>query len=149
MMNDPVIRGPVFRPAATTAGAGAQKRSTVAFGSLIAQESAAEIEDSRPAVETGAANPLLLHEIACDAAARRDREARRHASDLLGALAALQHALVGLGRDGDPRAALEALVAGAPPPSDPVLAALQGAILLRARVELARLASPTRTASRD
>lgn len=142
MMNDPVIRGPALRPSALASRAGAQKPRATAFGSLLAEEGATWIGGAGDAVETGAVNPLLLQEIACETADRRDRDARRHANDLLGALAVLQRAGVGLGSDGDARAALEALVAAVPPACDPALASLQLAILLRARVELARAGEP-------
>ncbi len=77
---------------------------------------------------------LAAQEAAQDAG--RDREARRHGEAVLAELAALQ---VGLLRGGDGElAGLAALVRRGPSASDPALAAIQRAVLVRAAVELAR-----------
>ena len=72
----------------------------------------------------------------------QDREARRHGLDLLAELAALQRALLTDGADPGANAEqlrrLARLAASLPTAADPRLAAVLEAIVLRARVELAR-----------
>ncbi|MDE2515905.1 MAG: hypothetical protein KGL12_07760 [Rhodospirillales bacterium] len=67
--------------------------------------------------------------------------AQRHGRAMLDHLAALQRAMLGGSQDGlgAVLGRLGALAAVEPPPADPALAELLGAIRLRARVELARL----------
>ena len=67
-----------------------------------------------------------------------DREARRHGHDMLAALAELQRALLGGGDDGVALQRLADLAASVPHATDPRLAAMVSAIVLRVRVELAR-----------
>jgi hypothetical protein len=69
-----------------------------------------------------------------------DREARRRGQDILAALAALQRALLGAGPiDAD---ALARLAKDVPQASDPALRAAVAALVLRARIEAARLEAP-------
>ena len=67
-----------------------------------------------------------------------DREARRHGQDMLAALAELQRALLGGDDDAAALQRLAELAAAVPRATDPRLAALVSAIVLRVRVELAR-----------
>jgi hypothetical protein len=79
---------------------------------------------------------LALQEVGGEAP--EDREARRHGHDLLDALAALQRAAL---TGGDGAAALERLAdlaAAVPAAADGRLAAIVSAIVVRAKVELAR-----------
>ncbi len=66
-----------------------------------------------------------------------DREARKHGHDMLAALAELQRALLG-GGDGVALQRLGDLAASVRHATDPRLAAMVSAIVLRVRVELAR-----------
>jgi Class II flagellar assembly regulator len=77
---------------------------------------------------------------AVDEAAERDRGARRHGAALIAALSDLQRALLA---SDDPAAAMRLLTdlaAGDPGAHDPGLAAILRAVILRARVEVARRA---------
>jgi hypothetical protein len=85
---------------------------------------------------TSLGSMLALQEASGEAVA--DREARRHGNDMLAALAELQRALLGGGDDGVAPQRLADLAAAVPPASDPRLAALISAIVLRVRVEMAR-----------
>ena len=67
-----------------------------------------------------------------------DREARRHGNDMLAALAELQRALLGGDGDGVARQRLGDLADAVRHATDPRLAAMISAIVLRVRVELAR-----------
>lgn len=80
--------------------------------------------------------PLLLAVQERDGDAQ-DGAARRHGSQMMDALAALQRALLGEG-GGAELQRLASLARAAPPASDPALAAVQRAVLVRAAVELAR-----------
>jgi hypothetical protein len=85
---------------------------------------------------------VMLAAEALDREAAGDQAARRQGQVVLGGLTALQRALL---EGGDQQACLErlgALVAEMPPAVDPRLAALLGTIVLRARIELARLGQP-------
>jgi hypothetical protein len=111
----------------------------------------AESGDPHGPAHAGAANAaaglpglLAVQEEAGDPSRQRrarDRAARAHAEALLAALAGLQQGLLGDGaRGGAALARLSALAAGVPAAADPGLAALGRAVMLRARVELARAA---------
>jgi hypothetical protein len=67
-----------------------------------------------------------------------DRKARRHGQDILAALAGLQRALLAGADDADVLQRLALLAATVPHAADRSLAAMLSAILVRARVELAR-----------
>ncbi len=73
---------------------------------------------------------------------RRDPAARRAGEALLGALSALQRALLAGGGEAAVLARLRALLADMPPAEDPALAAALAAIALRCRIELARREAP-------
>lgn len=68
----------------------------------------------------------------------RDRAARRHGQAILGALSALQRALLTTWLDSGALERLARLLESAPEPDDPRLRSLLGAVLLRANVELAK-----------
>jgi hypothetical protein len=68
----------------------------------------------------------------------RDRDARRHGRRLLEELAALQRDLLSGRVTGERLARLTSLVAELPPVDDPGLRAARDAVVLRARIELAR-----------
>jgi hypothetical protein len=99
-----------------------------------AAEAAAPLADAAP-VSLG----VMLAAEALDHEATRDQAARRQGQVVLVGLTALQRALLA---GGDPTASLDrlaALVADMPLAVEPRLAALLDTIVLRARVELARL----------
>ena len=86
----------------------------------------------------GAVNPMLLHELAADAAECRDRDARRHGHDVLDLLDEVQRGLLRAGVATSAMARLLSLVEDPPEAADPALAAVTRAIVLRARIEIAR-----------
>ena len=86
---------------------------------------------------TPLASMLALQELGEETV--EDREARRHSHDMLAMLAELQRALLGGGDEVAVLHRLADLAAAAPPAAtDRRLAAMVSAIVLRARVELAR-----------
>jgi hypothetical protein len=85
---------------------------------------------------TPAACMLSLQEV--DSESPRDRAARRHGRALLAALVRLQHALLGASDDEAALQEISALAAGVPDASDPSVTAALHAVVLRARIELAR-----------
>jgi hypothetical protein len=116
---------------------------------FVAATDAQEAETTGPAARAGGgiaaaavsglAALIALQE--AEAAALRDREARRRGQALLAELAAVQRALLTSVTGQPDRASLHRLAALAdqvPEAADPALAALVGAIAVRARVELAR-----------
>ena len=89
------------------------------------------------AVGVGAPGGMLwLQEVPSDAA--RDRAAAAHGAEIITVLAALQRAMLGGGEDQAALARLIKLAESAPEPADSRLAGVMSAILLRAKVELAR-----------
>jgi len=95
------------------------------------------------AIPLGEATPVslgvMLAAEALDRDAAHDRAARRHGLVVLAGLTALQRALLA---GGDPVIALDrlgALLADMPQAVDPRLAALLDSVVLRVRIELARL----------
>ncbi len=101
---------------------------------------AAEIADSRPAVAPQAAaalaGALALQELGCEAP--QDRAARRRGYDLLAALRALQRAELGDGLGPELLDHLAQLATEVPQAADPRLRDAVAALVLRARVEVAR-----------
>ncbi len=85
---------------------------------------------------TSLASMLTLQELGHETV--QDREARRHGQDMLAMLAELQRALLGGGDEVAVLHQLAELAAAVPRASDRRLAAVLSAIVLRARVELAR-----------
>ena len=79
---------------------------------------------------------LALQE--ADVESVEDREARRHSHDMLAGLAELQRALLGGSGDDAALQRLGDLAASVRHATDPRLAAMVSAIVLRVRVELAR-----------
>jgi hypothetical protein len=79
---------------------------------------------------------LTLQELGGETA--EDRDARRHGQDMLGALAALQRALLMGGDEEVALRQLAELAAAVPCAADRRLAAMVSAIAVRVRVELAR-----------
>lgn len=118
------VNGPwTARPAGPTSGFSVPSDAGQAKAATAAAPAASL--DGMLAVQEGERGPA------------RDREARRRGQAALGALAALQRAL--LGGEEDPAALQElAALASAPSAEDPGLAMTLRAIGLRARVELAR-----------
>jgi hypothetical protein len=80
---------------------------------------------------------LALQEV--DNEAPRDRAARRHGRALLAALVRLQHRLLGGVEDDAALQEIAALASNVPAAADAGLAAALHAVVLRARIELARL----------
>jgi hypothetical protein len=89
-----------------------------------------------PAHASSLASVLSLQEFGGETL--EDREARRHGHDMLAALSELQRALLGGASDAGGLERLAALAASVPRATDPRLAALVSAIVLRVQVELAR-----------
>lgn len=79
---------------------------------------------------------LALQE--AEASGARDREARHHGQELLRELARLQRALLAGGTDDALLGRLASLAETAPEAADPALRAMVAAVVLRAKVELAR-----------
>jgi hypothetical protein len=89
--------------------------------------------------ETPAMSPasmLSLQEVGGETV--EDREARRHGNNMLAALGELQRALLAGGGDAEALQRLMDLSTSVVRAKDPRLAALVSAIVVRARVELAR-----------
>lgn len=85
---------------------------------------------------TSIASMLTLQELGGETV--QDREARRHGHDILSVLAELQRALLAGGNDAAALQRLAELASSVPLATDGRLAALVSAIVVRARVELAR-----------
>jgi hypothetical protein len=120
-----------------TPNAASRKPSKSGFSVAMQQAdpgaAAATAETSGPAL----ASMLSLQELAGEAVA--DREARRHGQDMLAALADLQRLMLSAGSDGTALQRLADLVASIPRGAvDRRLGAVVSAILVRARIELAR-----------
>ncbi len=126
-----MIRGVGAPP--PVSGGTRQVRETGGFR-LPKSESAPTTGVSGPAA-VGTPSMLALQEMPDPHLA--DREARRRGQDILAALAALQRALLGAGPiDAE---ALARLAQDVPQASDPALRAAISALVLRARIEAARL----------
>ena len=126
------------RGAGTAASSGTP---SAAGGFRVAAEAGGGTAES--AVPVGDAMPVslgvMLAAEALDRDVGHDRAARRHGLVVLAGLTALQRALL---EGGDPAASLDrlgALLDDMPRAVDPRLAALLDAVVLRVRVELARL----------
>jgi hypothetical protein len=92
---------------------------------------------SAPAAPLASAAMLTLQELDCQTA--QDREARKHGEAVLHALTALQRARLGGSGSGSTTDLQQVLAAAAAAPArDPCLAGILAAVMLRARVELAR-----------
>jgi hypothetical protein len=121
---------------AAPATRGPARTATRAAGFSVPEQAAPAAAGSASASEVALAGMLALQE--ADAGQVRDRAARRHATDVLAELAALQRALL----LGEPDAAtlrrLADLAGAVPEADDPGLRAAVAAVILRARVELAR-----------
>lgn len=136
-MTDPL--SPLGRPGvAATLRPARRMGAGAAFDVSLAETAEPAVAETNAAGPVGAVNPMLLHELAVDGEERRDREAHRHGTDVLEMLAALQRALVGSGVETLPMKRLLSLVEHPPEAADPGLAALTRAIVLRARIEIAR-----------
>ena len=98
-----------------------------------------DTDHATAAAETPAMSPasmLTLQEVGGETV--EDREARRHGNDMLAALGELQRALLAGGGDAGVLQRLMDLAASVPRATDLRLAAMISAIVVRARVELAR-----------
>jgi Class II flagellar assembly regulator len=125
----------VGRTSTVRLGAGGPRRASAGF-TVPDEASVASHAATEAAPAAALASMLTLQEARGDAA--EDREARRHAQDLLAALAELQRALL-LGNDAP--AVLQRmadLAASVLPATDRQLAAIVSAITIRVQVELAR-----------
>ncbi len=105
---------------------------SVPLQSAGAGATTATAEASAPTLAT----MLSLQELGGETA--RDREARRHGQDMLAALADLQRLILSAGSDTAALQRLADLVASVPHATDRRLNALVSAIVVRARIELAR-----------
>jgi len=118
----------------TASGGAAVGGGFVVPEDAVATASAAPLGEATP-VTLGA----MLAAEALDRDALRDRAARRHGQVVLAGLTALQRVLLEGGDQALSMGRLEGLIADMPEASDPRLAAVLGSIVLRVRVELARL----------
>jgi len=129
-------------PMTRRAGARGVGQAGAAFASALeAGAGGAEAADTDPLA--GVAEPLALGSMLAlqemGAGSVRDREARRRGQGLLAALAALQRGLLAGGDDQDVLQRLADLASADPDyAEDKRLGAVLSAIVLRARVELAR-----------
>ena len=99
----------------------------------------ADTSQAAAVAETSAMSPasmLSLQEVGGETV--EDREARRHGNDMLAALGDLQRALLTSGGDAGALQRLMQLSASETRATDPRLAALISAIVVRVRVELTR-----------
>ncbi len=99
----------------------------------------ADTSQATAVAETSAMSPasmLSLQEVSGETV--EDREARRHGNDMLAALGDLQRALLTGGRDASALQRLMQLSASGTRATDPRLAAMISAIVVRVRVELTR-----------
>lgn len=112
-------------------------RAREASSSRFALPAAPEPGHNAPAetLQAVGAGLLVLQELGLEPP--QDRAARRHGHALLAALTRLQRQLLGAA-DLPALEELTHLIASVPDPSDPALAAALHAVVLRARVELAR-----------
>jgi hypothetical protein len=111
----------------------------------VPHDAAAETAAPAESAAIGGLEAILLLQEASDASVA-DREARRHGRDLLAALAALQRAILAAGGEtGAVLAHLATLAEISPMEArDPALRAVVAAVVLRAKVELARHARHVR-----
>ena len=128
----------------TGAAAPSGSRQAGAAFQVPEETASAAAEAPAPLADVAAVSlGAMLAAEALDRGPSRDRAARRHGQVVLAGLTALQRALLDGGDQGGDQAAslqrLAALIADMPPADDPRLAALLETIVLRARVELARL----------
>ena len=116
------------------------RRRTGAAGAFALPEEAQAPAESAPASAAALSGLLALQEAVDTTAttAAQDRAAHRHGEAMMQDLADLQLALLS-GRPGD-LAGMAARAGSGPQAADPRLAAVLGAIRLRASVELARAA---------
>ena len=92
--------------------------------------------------QLGTVNPMLLHEMSVLSEEERDREAHRHGNEILDLLAELQRGLLRSGIESALASRLASVVADAPVAANPALAATLRAVVLRARIEIARHVLP-------
>lgn len=127
----------MIRPVGTVlGGTAAVRRGGAAAGRfrLPAEADLHGCESLAAATPAGLAGLLALQELPDARVA--DRAARRHAGDMVEMLAALQRAL--LGGEAPDLGRLAQLAASVPQAGDPALQAAVAAVVLRARIELAR-----------
>ena len=126
----------VIRGLGPTAAAAAPPRRTggarFALPSSLSTEAPRELAAS---AEVAMSGMLALQEMPPPV---DDRQARRHGQDLIEELAALHRAVLGAGGHTAALDRLMRLAVTLPTAGDPALRAVLGAIVLRARIELAR-----------
>jgi Class II flagellar assembly regulator len=127
------VRGPgaAAAPGARQADSDFRVSAEIASGTA---EAAIPLADTSP-VTLG----MMLAAEALDRDATRDRAARRHGQVVLAGLTTLQRVLLEGGDTATSLDRLAGLLAAMPPAVEPRLAALLDTIVLRVRVELARL----------
>ena len=136
-MTDPL--NPLGRPTAAATPRPVRRTGTGAvFDMSLGETPEPATSETTGAGPVGAVNPMLLHELAVDGEERRDREAHRHGTDVLELLAELQRGLLAAKVETLPMERLLSLVENLPAAADPGLAAVTRAIVLRARIEIAR-----------
>ena len=123
-------------PTAPRTGTRIRPPSGTGFVLPGATPSAAATSSAAAAAPASLTSMLTLQELGGEAVA--DREARRHGQDLLATLAELQRALLVDGDDASALQRLAELAAAVPVAGDRRLAAMISAIVVRAKVELAR-----------
>jgi hypothetical protein len=136
---DPLRLGPSGAGRLRAVAAPGMQQAAGAFQVAAESESGTADAASQVADTTPVSLGVMLAAEALDRDAVHDRAARRHGLVVLGGLTALQRALL---EGGDTAVSLErlaALLADMPHAVEPRLAALLDTIVLRVRVELARL----------
>ncbi len=139
---DPVRRGTSGAGRVRGTGAAAPPGMPPAAGAfrVAADSGSAAAEAATPLAEaTPVSLGMMLAAEALDRDAVHDRAARRHGLVVLSGLTALQRALLEGGDTAVSLSRLAALLAEMPPAADPRLTALLDTIVLRVRVELARV----------
>lgn len=115
------------------------RATTIRVGGAFRIPAPRRAKDAAPPTETAAADlagMLALQEFEDERP--RDRAARKYGQAVLGALSALQCALLTAGSNPDVLDRLVRLLDSAPEPDDPHLRSLLQSLLLRAHVELAK-----------
>jgi hypothetical protein len=111
-------------------------RAAGGFSLPSASNAATQANETLAAEPASLASALTLQELGAESV--EDRKARRHGQDMLAILAALQHELLSGMDNVVTLQQLTDLAAAVPRATDPRLAAMISAIVVRVRIELAR-----------